>query len=134
MPLFGNIQEVDSNAIKFSHREIEDTVTNYIKASLSNYELKDDYYKLVFSHSYHQVLMLLDELFEKDPVTSMNFILPEYKTREDGTLIIKKPLLKRYRVKKGKKPILELVRNICNTTVTNAVKGVNDYVNRKKRW
>lgn len=134
MPLFGNTEEINSNAIKFPYKEIEDTVVGRIKAELSKYELEDDHYKLIFSHSYHQVLGVLDELFDRNSVASMDFILPEYETREDNTLIIDKPLLNKYRIKKDKESILELIKNICDTTVTSAAKGVSDYVNGKRSW
>lgn len=134
MPLFGNIKETSSDAIKFPYKEIEDTVVDRIKTELSNYELEDNHYKLIFSHSYHQVLGVLDELFERNSIAYIDFILPKYETREDNTLVIDKPLLNKYRVKKDKESILELIRNICDTTVTSAVKGVSDYVNGKRSW
>lgn len=135
MPLFSNVKNYEKeNSIKFSYKEIEDKVTSNIKAALEDFVLEDRYYRLVFSHSYHQVLGVLDELFERNSTTSTDFVLPDYGTDENDLMIIKKPLLKNYHIKKDKDAILSSIEAICNATVLNGVKGVSEYVHRKKRW
>lgn len=135
MPLFSNMhKEIDKNSIKFSYREIDDKVVDSIALALSEFNLEDKYYKLVFSHSYHQIMKVLDEFFERDSTSSIDFVLPDYETREDNSLIIKKPLLNNYCIKKDRNDILIFIENTCNVTVLNGVKGVAEYVHRKKRW